>query len=109
MNKLKSTELPKKPRAGAACNGCGLCCAVELCEIAEVAFKGASAPCPALKITPDGSRSYCELVIAERAGVAAGLLKEPLIANSLGIGLGCGMPDDDLPESLESKRNLYVR
>jgi len=82
-------SLPRKPKYGEQCNGCGLCCELQLCPVAEVAFKGQSAPCPALVRAEDGSRTFCAFVQAEQA---AGL--EPMIQNGLGIGLGCGMSDD---------------
>lgn len=81
-------SIPAKPKFGSPCNGCGLCCAMELCEVAEIAFKGASAPCPALKLVPDGSRTYCELVAVE---AMSDLPK--MIAEALGIGAGCSMED----------------
>lgn len=79
---------PPKPRYGAKCNGCGICCSLALCPAGEIAFKGAHAPCPALKLTPDGSRTFCELVLMEQV---AGI--EPILATSLGIGKGCSMED----------------
>jgi hypothetical protein len=81
--------LPPKPKRGSPCNGCGLCCAIELCLAGEIAFPGAIAPCPALKLTGDGRRTYCQLVAFE---IAAEL--PPVIQEGLGIGLGCSMPDD---------------
>lgn len=82
--------LPPKPKFGAACNGCGLCCALELCIAGEMAFPGAQAPCPALKLRSDGKGTYCELVATE---ISAGLA--PMLQESLGIGKGCSMPDSD--------------
>jgi hypothetical protein len=82
-------SLPNKPRYKEACNGCGICCAIELCPVGEMAFPGASAPCPALKLTPDGSRTYCQLVAMEQASGMA-----PLIQMVLGIGKGCSMEDE---------------
>jgi hypothetical protein len=85
---MTANKLPPKPKHGAACNGCGLCCALELCEVAKIMHPGASAPCPSLKLTPDGTRTYCEVVAFEEfAGV------ERLTAKALGIGLGCSMED----------------
>lgn len=82
---------PTKPRFLEPCNGCGLCCRVELCHAADMAFPGASAPCPALVRDPAGSNKMrCGLVLLEAVKKA-----EPLIAMSLGIGLGCGMRDDE--------------
>lgn len=78
--------LPPKPRFAAPCNHCGECCKGQLCELAQMAFPDASAPCPGLDVREDVA--LCSLVITE---AAAGM--EPLLANSLGIGCGCSMPD----------------
>ena len=86
---LRSVRLPSKPRSGEACNGCGLCCAMELCVAGEIAFPGAKAPCPGLKITPDGTRTYCQLVMVEKAHNL-----QPMLQTALGIGVGCTMPDE---------------
>lgn len=75
--------LKGKPRFGEPCNHCGLCCSLQLCELAEEAFE-AGPPCPAL------FEGQCGLVRAESM-----LLKEPTLAKALGIGCGCSMPDDD--------------
>lgn len=83
-------ELPSKPKFGSACNGCGFCCASEICAIGVMAFPGAQAPCPALKIRPDGKSTYCEIVETERINKM-----EPLIETALGIGKGCDSSDDE--------------
>lgn len=83
-------SLPSKPRFGTPCNGCGLCCAIELCVVGELAFPGAQAPCPALKIRGDGKSTYCQLVAVE---IVAGLT--PKIQEALGIGKGCSMADEN--------------
>jgi hypothetical protein len=51
-----------------------------------MAFHGASALCPGLDVREDVA--LCSLVITE---ATAGM--EPMLANSLGIGCGCSMPD----------------
>lgn len=80
--------LPSKPPFRRPCNGCGVCCSLELCAAGEIAFPGAKVPCPALKLTPDRTRTYCQLVAAEIAGNL-----EPVLQAGLGIGGGCTMPD----------------
>jgi hypothetical protein len=42
--------LERKPRHGAACNHCGLCCTATLCDLAQHVFKRPAypGPCPAL-------------------------------------------------------------
>jgi len=78
-----------KPPFGSPCNHCGLCCRLELCPVAVIAFPNANLPCPALT-----DENRCGLVLAE---LAAGM--EPLVANGLGIGSGCSM-DDELQEAV---------
>lgn len=78
--------LPGKPLYTNPCNGCGLCCLLELCHIGEAMFPGVEPPCPALVIRPGQAR--CGAVIVEEA---AGM--EPVISRTLGIGRGCSMPD----------------
>ncbi len=73
---------PDKPADGEPCNGCGLCCAAELCQAGEMAFGDVPAPCPGMSFRE--GRFWCKLVETERA---AGM--EPIIENSLGIGAGC--------------------
>lgn len=86
----------EKPKFGAECNGCGLCCVLELCELAEMAFPGAAAPCPALE-WEDG-RAWCGMVRhpsrhmkLNYTGVD-GLVSE-LYAKGIAVGQGCGMED----------------
>lgn len=82
-------SLPDKPKLGAPCNGCGVCCARLICPAGEIAYPGAHAPCPGLKITPGRSRTYCELVAGEILSGA-----KPLLQAALGIGRGCSMDDN---------------
>lgn len=84
-----TTELPPKPKHGSPCNGCGLCCALEVCNAGEIAYQTTTAPCPGLKIAPDGKRTYCELVVTEITHKMP-----PILQNLLGIGHGCSMSDD---------------
>ena len=76
------------------CNGCGICCASELCVVGTMAFPGAQAPCPALKIV--AGRTWCGMVVMEQAAIRIHPTMEPLIQRGLGIGVGCSM-DDSLP------------
>lgn len=74
--------LPPKPKSGEPCNGCGQCCALEICEGGAIAFPGGSAPCPGLVIL-DG-RTRCKLVMTE---IIYNL--EPVMQAGLTIGHGC--------------------
>lgn len=81
--------LPSKPPYGDDCNGCGQCCAVQLCPVAAIAYgDDGPLPCPALVYLPEQKRTGCQLVIEE---AKSGL--PPRIANALGVGHGCGMED----------------
>lgn len=79
-----------KPRYADPCNRCGICCHLEICPAGDLAFPGASAPCPG--ILKDGDGFLCGLVVAEdRTG-------ETILREMLGIGCGCSMPDEDTTE-----------
>ena len=75
-----------KPAFGSPCNGCGLCCKMEVCGIGQSVFPGATAPCPGLRF--NGTAYRCAVVEAE---AASGL--PTLIADALGIGKGCCSDD----------------
>jgi hypothetical protein len=84
------TPLPK-PLAGRACNGCGLCCIREVCDIGlEIYGQETPAPCPGL--LAHNGRYLCKVVLAEAAGGMA-----PVAALILGIGHGCDTIDDVPP------------
>lgn len=79
---------PSKPREGERCNGCGYCCAAEVCEIGIGVFgKEQEAPCPAMRFV-DG-RFLC--------GVANEFPTTSLIGIylklRLGFGVGCDSAD----------------
>lgn len=77
--------LPKAPY-GSPCNGCGFCCAAEVCAIGREAFGDVPAPCPGMLF--DEGRFHCKLVLIESL---SGM--EPLLATVLGIGKGCDADD----------------
>ena len=77
---------PDKPRYGSPCNGCGLCCAVELCEAAKMAGE-TKTPCKYMVYQEN--RIWCGMVLVEQSN---GL--EPFVEKALGIGLGCFVEDD---------------
>jgi len=55
------SEAPDKPALGAPCNGCGLCCAAELCPLGRVMFGKSRGPCPALVWQAAERRHVCGL------------------------------------------------
>lgn len=90
MTRVGDVVLLVKPSFGAACNGCGHCCAEQVCGMGLEAFgDSVEAPCPALRF--DGSRNWCAVIEqAERMNVAfAADLKW-----RLGVGAGCQMSDE---------------
>jgi hypothetical protein len=54
---------PRKPEAGAPCNGCGVCCALETCPPARLRFLRARGPCPALEWSAKENRYHCGLLV----------------------------------------------
>lgn len=88
-------EPPRKPLEGEACNGCGLCCAVQLCALALEFLADAVAPCPAMEFA-DG-RFWCGL--ARRPSryfgtpASSNRLIGPLVHAALNIGEGCDASD----------------
>lgn len=57
-------EAPDKPVLGAPCNGCGLCCAAELCPLGRAMFRKSRGPCPALVWRAADKRHVCGLATA---------------------------------------------
>lgn len=86
---------PRKPPEGAACNGCGLCCAVQLCPLALEFLDAAAAPCPAMEFA-DG-RFWCGLARrpSRYFGVPAfsNRMLRPMVHEALSIGEGCDASD----------------
>lgn len=92
---IKIGELTK-PKFRDVCNGCGLCCALELCDVAVQAFPGALAPCPALE-WEDG-RAWCGMARHPSRHLSlnyagADPIVAPLYLEAIGADQGCGMED----------------
>jgi hypothetical protein len=96
MPALSADELVKnKPAFGSPCNGCGFCCAAQVCKLGLDVYGDVPAPCPGLKRV-DG-RFVCALVqMADEMGPnhAAAL------RFILGVGLGC---DSETDEEIQSE------
>ena len=87
-----------KPRMGDPCNGCGLCCTVQPCALAEDLLNCHEGPCVALE--HEDGRTYCGLVrrpvhymLGKHAPLSATGHLQVHIANMLGIGRGCCTDD----------------
>ncbi len=85
---------PDKPQIGDACNGCGVCCAMETCPVGRVVFLRKRGPCPALRWESGQTRYVCGLVwdpgdylrwlpAAWRSGATR------LVVRSIAAGKGC--------------------
>lgn len=85
-----------KPKFREQCNGCGLCCRLEICETGAELLPGAVAPCPALE-WEDG-RTWCGLVRHPSRHLSlnfsgADQMVGPLFLQAIAGGQGCGMED----------------
>jgi hypothetical protein len=89
---LLHPEAPAKPELGAACNGCGVCCAAEPCPVGMLASLRRRGACRLLRW--DGQRYRCGAL------AAAGLLA-PLLRRWIAAGIGC---DSDLLAQASNKR-----
>lgn len=91
---LPPFQTPAKPKRGEPCNGCGLCCHLEVCAIGKYAFPDSPAPCPAIAYVDGMVR--CGLVLMEQAVIRQDGDVKPLIQEMLGTGRGCDADDPDL-------------
>lgn len=57
-------DAPPKPAEGAACNGCGLCCAAEPCPVGMLVSRKRAGACHALQWSDSDGRYYCAMVSA---------------------------------------------
>lgn len=55
-------DAPLKPRAGAACNGCGVCCLAEPCPAGVLVSLRVRGACRALRWDDDQRRYRCGLM-----------------------------------------------
>lgn len=88
----------EKPRFGAPCNGCGMCCTVQPCKLAQEFLSCTVGPCVALE--SEGERKVCGLVKRPAWYMFGEDIPEKdtgwfsvMLANALGIGMGCDADD----------------
>jgi hypothetical protein len=103
---------PPKPKFGDACNGCGYCCTVQSCKLAEEFLRCVTGPCVALEVRE--GKTVCGLVrnplgylfkaahpdddtpvLDAAPDFEAGKQLSADLAAALGIGLGCDADDDE--------------
>lgn len=86
-------DAPAKPVVGAACNGCGVCCASEPCPIGTMVSLSRRGRCRALAWDNALRRYRCGLLPRPAPGPAsrpAGLTwRERLLRRWIGAGIGC--------------------
>ena len=91
MRVALNAQAPPKPAYGAACNGCGLCCAVELCPLAILRFKRRQGPCPALDWDGAQRRYVCGVLMAPKRFLPwlPGRWAARLVGRWIAAGRGC--------------------
>ena len=82
---------PEYPGFRSPCNGCGLCCAAEPCDVARQFLGATQGPCPALEF--EGGRFWCGVIrrlshYLSKPLFGDGMVRE-ILGDLLGIGQGC--------------------
>jgi len=82
---------PEYPGFGSPCNGCGFCCAAEPCQIARDIAGFTEGPCAAMEF--EEGRFVCGIVKAPSRYIGTPDFGDAfigaMIAQALGIGMGC--------------------
>lgn len=94
MIALPQIRGPEKPKYGDACNGCGACCAAEVCWIGKAVLQNehADGPFPLLEFVESEARFYCGLVRNARRYIGTPEVADCIGKTAklfLGIGRGC--------------------
>lgn len=114
MQKIPEITL-NKPNIGEPCNGCGLCCSLQVCKNGAFALKlvknlgdTAPGPCPALVDNKNGTFS-CGIVINPKKYIKNSKYPEAVLkknfATLIGSGYGCDELETDAPNSEIDKLN----
>ena len=88
------TEAPPKPAPGAACNGCGVCCAWQPCPLGMLVSGRRQGTCVALRWQPEARLYRCAMVSGPEAVWPAmpAMLRAPLMRLArrwIASGTGC--------------------
>ena len=110
---------PAKPPTGAACNGCGVCCAVEPCPLGMVLFRQRRGACPGLVWESQARLYRCGVVsapqkVAKEVLPAWLLLAEPALTQILvwgasrwiAAGVGCDSSLEAVASPVGAPHNL---
>jgi hypothetical protein len=79
---------PPKPPEGAACNGCGVCCAWRPCPLGALASRRLRGPCRMLRWDEAQARYRCGLLAPATPGRRPRGLQR-LLARWIAAGRGC--------------------
>ncbi len=87
-------EAPAKPAVGAACNGCGVCCAIDPCPIGVLVSRRRHGRCEALLWQESPPRYLCGVLSEPTrfSGIGSPTLNRWLsvfAARSIAAGAGC--------------------
>ncbi len=87
-------QAPAKPDPGAACNGCGVCCAWQPCPLGVLVSGRRHGACDALRWSDAELRYHCAMVADPRAVLPRlpAVLRAPLVALAqrwIAAGAGC--------------------
>jgi len=87
-------DAPRKPELGAACNGCGVCCAGAPCPLGMLASRRSGGSCAALHWQEEAGRYVCGLIAQPAAHLPRALgWAAPAVAKlahrSVSAGSGC--------------------
>ena len=93
---------PAKPEAGAACNGCGVCCAWQPCPLGMLISGRRHGACDALRWDAAGSHYRCAMVsdpqaVLPRLPGPASRWLQGLARRWIAAGAGCDCDADAVP------------
>lgn len=104
---IATADRPVKPKFGAPCNGCGICCQLERCHFSVEILGAGPGPCPALE--DQNGRAWCGLLRQPTkymgdapfvtSGTSVGRF-QVAFASALAIGRGCDSDDEAVRQAL---------
>lgn len=110
----------EKPKIGHACNGCGLCCRIQICRngafvqgLVRKLGDTVPGPCPALVANANGTFA-CGIVLDPKKYIRKSKYRPEVLAREfsklIGAGTGCDeIGYDDDPEEEKKLDELYDR
>lgn len=92
-------DAPPKPAPGAACNGCGVCCASEPCPLGVLVSRRRHGRCAALAWTDADARYRCGLIaepgrFTRLRSATLQRLVRAVAARFIASGIGCDASDE---------------